>query len=125
MIRSPSRRKTEAQKRFSRLTNMLQRSMIYSKLLTERIQQQNEAKAKQKAEQPKRGRAAKKRAREDEDDDDGPQKRVKAEDGSVITRQDIDFAQPKLITGATMRDYQLAGVQWMTGLYLNRHVTYS
>ncbi len=27
--------------------------------------------------------------------------------------------QPKLITGATLRDYQLAGVQWMVSLYEN------
>jgi ATP-dependent DNA helicase len=29
------------------------------------------------------------------------------------------FAQPSLITGATLRDYQLAGVQWMISLYEN------
>lgn len=29
------------------------------------------------------------------------------------------FAQPELITGATLRDYQLAGVQWMISLYEN------
>ena len=29
------------------------------------------------------------------------------------------FAQPTLITGAKLRDYQLAGVQWMISLYEN------
>jgi len=29
------------------------------------------------------------------------------------------FAQPELITGAKLRDYQLAGVQWMISLYEN------
>lgn len=108
----------EAQKRFARLGTMLQRSMLYSKLLTERIQQQNE-----EAAPAKRGRPSKKRAREDGEDvtDGTAQKRVKAEDGTSIARQGVDFAQPKLVTGGTLRDYQLAGVQWMTGLYLNRY----
>ena len=29
------------------------------------------------------------------------------------------FRQPELVTGATLRDYQLAGVQWMISLYEN------
>lgn len=29
------------------------------------------------------------------------------------------FAQPELVTGAKLRDYQLAGVQWMISLYEN------
>ncbi len=29
------------------------------------------------------------------------------------------FAQPALVTGAKLRDYQLAGVQWMISLYEN------
>lgn len=29
------------------------------------------------------------------------------------------FKQPELVTGATLRDYQLAGVQWMISLYEN------
>jgi ATP-dependent DNA helicase len=28
-------------------------------------------------------------------------------------------AQPRLITGAKLRDYQLAGVEWMASLYSN------
>jgi SNF2 family DNA or RNA helicase len=31
----------------------------------------------------------------------------------------FSFAQPALVTGATLRDYQLAGVQWMISLYEN------
>jgi ATP-dependent DNA helicase len=31
----------------------------------------------------------------------------------------FSFVQPALVTGATLRDYQLAGVQWMISLYEN------
>jgi ATP-dependent DNA helicase len=37
------------------------------------------------------------------------------EDGNV----QYSFAQPALVTGAKLRDYQLAGVQWMISLYEN------
>lgn len=40
---------------------------------------------------------------EDGEDDDG----------------EYTFAQPALVTGAKLRDYQLAGVQWMISLYEN------
>ncbi|KZW04148.1 hypothetical protein EXIGLDRAFT_737823 [Exidia glandulosa HHB12029] len=87
---------------------MLQRSMLYSQLLTDRIQQQNEEAAQAKPD-AKRGKGSKKRARDDTDEDGAAQKRVKADDGTAIAREDIDFEQPKLVTGAKLRDYQLAG----------------
>ena len=42
--------------------------------------------------------------RDDEDADDDVQ---------------YSFVQPELVTGAKLRDYQLAGVQWMISLYEN------
>jgi ATP-dependent DNA helicase len=33
--------------------------------------------------------------------------------------EEYTFAQPALVTGAKLRDYQLAGVQWMISLYEN------
>jgi ATP-dependent DNA helicase len=41
----------------------------------------------------------------EEEDDDEPKQ--------------YSFRQPELVTGATLRDYQLAGVQWMISLYEN------
>jgi len=38
-----------------------------------------------------------------------------AADGNI----QYSFAQPALVTGAKLRDYQLAGVQWMISLYEN------
>ena len=46
---------------------------------------------------------------------------VKAEDaeGEGDDGEQYTFAQPALVTGAQLRDYQLAGVQWMISLYEN------
>lgn len=36
-----------------------------------------------------------------------------------LTKPSASFKQPALITGATLRDYQLRGVEWLVGLYEN------
>ncbi|KAG8914855.1 hypothetical protein FRC00_010341, partial [Tulasnella sp. 408] len=62
-----------------------------------------------------------------------PSKRARVEDGSAVatseTKDDDEkkakeeeilyMKQPKTVTGATLRDYQLAGVQWLALLYEN------
>lgn len=42
-------------------------------------------------------------------------------DGDEESDGDVQysFKQPELVTGAKLRDYQLAGVQWMISLYEN------
>ena len=40
-----------------------------------------------------------------------------AEEGDVDGQ--FTFVQPSLVTGAKLRDYQLAGCQWMISLYEN------
>ncbi len=50
-------------------------------------------------------------AKEEDEADDPP---MTADSGKTYIGQ-----QPDLITGATLRDYQLAGVQWMVSLYEN------
>lgn len=42
-----------------------------------------------------------------------------AADGEEDDDKVYSFAQPSLVTGAKLRDYQLAGVQWMISLYEN------
>jgi ATP-dependent DNA helicase len=44
--------------------------------------------------------------------------RPPAEDGDEEEKEDYQ-AQSSLITGATLRDYQLAGVQWLSTLHAN------
>ncbi|WVR03323.1 hypothetical protein IAU60_000314 [Kwoniella sp. DSM 27419] len=63
----------------------------------------------------------------DEPTTNGAEEQVKPEaaggDNDVADGHDEDvqysFKQPELVTGATLRDYQLAGVQWMISLYEN------
>lgn len=70
-----------------------------------------------------------KRARVLSDSEEEPEaKRAKAETSSAAV-EDVQqeaaadakyiFEQPALITGATLKDYQLEGVAWMAGLYQN------
>lgn len=61
-------------------------------------------------------------------EEDQAQRDVKEEDTHADDQEGADvhedqkqysFAQPSLVTGAKLRDYQLAGVQWMISLYEN------
>ncbi|KAH9943620.1 SNF2 family N-terminal domain-containing protein [Amylocystis lapponica] len=67
-----------------------------------------------------------KRTRDDAvSDAEQPSKRVKLEgdaSGGAHGQEQNDahaFVQPVLVTGATLKDYQLEGVAWMAGLYQN------
>lgn len=44
---------------------------------------------------------------------------VKNEEEEEEGDKQYSFVQPELVTGAKLRDYQLAGVQWMISLYEN------
>lgn len=58
-----------------------------------------------------------KKVKEDVAEDDKAKDNVKAGD---IGMQDLKSArQPKLVTGGTMRSYQLEGLEWMLSLYQN------
>ena len=76
-------------------------------------------KGNQKRLQSKLGR---KRARVVDDDDDSDEetdaKRAKLE-VEVEGEAPLKFQQPSLITGATLKDYQLDGVEWMVSLDQN------
>ena len=43
----------------------------------------------------------------------------KAEHGENEGEKKYTFQQPALVTGATLKDYQLEGVAWMAGLHQN------
>ena len=77
------------------------------------------AKGKRNRRQSKPGR---KRARVVDDDDDSDEetdaKRAKLE-VEVESEAPPKFQQPSLVTGATLKDYQLDGVEWMVSLDQN------
>jgi ATP-dependent DNA helicase len=66
----------------------------------------------------RKSQSGKKRARtnnlSDVEDEEEPAKRTKLNDDALPK-----FKQPSLVTGATLKDYQLEGVEWMVGLDSN------
>ncbi|KAI6018221.1 SNF2 family DNA-dependent ATPase [Pisolithus microcarpus] len=132
----------EFRDRLGRLERILDKSFTYSKLLGEQMDKEKRTSALRAAmviAKPKstnasstgrRGayqRAARKRARlNDELEHDGKDTNeslaVKGEvtpDGSDASAPRPKFLQPSLITGATLKDYQLDGVEWMVSLDKN------
>lgn len=132
--------------RANRLKFLLNKSEIYAKIIGDRMERQQVEKAQaearaatRRANKEKRGEAVptretrnggkpdaspvKRRIR-----DERPPKRVKLEapeakaapgDDDNGEPKQYSFRQPDLVTGAKLRDYQLAGVQWMISLYEN------
>uniref|UniRef100_D8Q475 SNF2 family DNA-dependent ATPase n=1 Tax=Schizophyllum commune (strain H4-8 / FGSC 9210) TaxID=578458 RepID=D8Q475_SCHCM len=77
---------------------------------------------------PKKGRGKRTKAEASEDEEnEAPVKKRKTGEGEAVAEEDekpvfsarAPIAQPKLITGATMKDYQLEGLRWMVGLDSN------
>jgi ATP-dependent DNA helicase len=149
----------------NKLQFLLQRSQVYSKIMSDKMKREKEAREKKEnREEKKQGeekgqtngtlapagrstragdagdkkeapsvkrpqRGAVKRRGEDEKymisdyidqkevqkPDEKPEPKVQQANDKVTTR----FKQPALITGATLRDYQLYGVEWLVGLYEN------
>jgi ATP-dependent DNA helicase len=112
----------DVEDRLARLQHLLDKSTFYANALKEMM---DAAKARSehvvtkppptKTKKRAAKRNGKKRSRDD-DQDDEPAKRAKLdEDGTRTTK----FIQPALITGATLKDYQLEGVEWMISLDQN------
>ncbi|OBZ72923.1 hypothetical protein A0H81_06800 [Grifola frondosa] len=115
---------------FGQLTALLEKSAAYVKLLKQqmdevkvahghrRVKPKSSGKPQSQARPVKRDNA-KKRTRGDRDsDDERESKRVKGDTQEAAEDAHV-FEQPALVTGATLKDYQLEGVAWMAGLYQN------
>ncbi|KAI6127160.1 SNF2 family DNA-dependent ATPase [Pisolithus sp. B1] len=128
--------------RLGRLERILDKSFTYSKLLGEQMDKEKRTSALRAAmviakpkstnasSTRKRGtyqRAARKRPRlsdelEHDDKDANESSAVKEEvkpDANDASAPRPKFLQPSLITGATLKDYQLDGVEWMVSLDKN------
>jgi ATP-dependent DNA helicase len=93
--------------------------MLKTQMDAAKAPRSNPASVARKSKAPaKSRRTTRKRALvESEDEGEEPSKRVKLED-----KPDSDasvFSQPVLITGTTLKPYQLEGVEWMIGLHQN------
>lgn len=112
------------------LETLIERSSTYVRLLKDQMDKVRISHRRRETKPPSavKTKNARKRARVLSDSEDEPEaKRVKAETTSTVkdAQQEaaVDgkyiFEQPALITGATLKDYQLEGVAWMAGLYQN------
>ncbi|KAH9914362.1 SNF2 family N-terminal domain-containing protein [Epithele typhae] len=122
----------ESAQRLQQLESLLQRSGTYVKLLKEQMDlvRVKHAKKPKPATKPKskadtKPKSTRKRGRvvSDSEDEREP-KRAKADDAEAAKEDEGKekppaFEQPALITGATLKDYQLEGVAWMAGLHQN------
>ena len=109
--------KKDAGKRMGMLDSLLDKTAMYSQLVSSNLKAptagETRSGSKRKAASPK---ATKKRAKKQ-----GKEKydlnKIDAEE--VADQEQQDIGQPKLMTGATMRDYQKQGVAWLTSLWEN------
>lgn len=120
--------------RADKLKFLLDKSQIYAKIIGERMERQQRQQAEAAA------RRAKKQKREAESNTTSPARKkrrsgatrdskpvVSANEHDELSHAEYDdsatngytFQQPALVTGAKLRGYQLAGVQWMISLYEN------
>ncbi|QRV95940.1 lymphoid-specific helicase [Ceratobasidium sp. AG-Ba] len=130
----------EATRRMARLNFLLEKSSLYAKILTARINQQqtdSANKAAKKATQPEKpaptGAKTRKRTRQSDSydiaehiDSGALEKAAKRAKGDKVAPAPAPeepvqhtMEQPALITGATLKDYQLDGVQWIASLWEN------
>ncbi|KAF8590398.1 hypothetical protein K439DRAFT_1330028, partial [Ramaria rubella] len=110
------------QERLRALNFLLEKSSVYTTLLGQRMNQTNQLHISSKDSASdvltgsKRGRDG---ISEDVDDEnDGVVKRLKM-DEEERPESPSHFKQPDAITGATLKDYQLVGVEWLTSLWVN------
>jgi hypothetical protein len=118
----------------SRLEHVLERSALYSTILK---QQMDDARArhaeerraalvaqhaanskKQSSKKRGKGRPAKRRRTvEDSDDEESLPLQSATDEAGEDAKEEPAFPQPALVSGATLKDYQLEGLQWMVGLH--------
>ncbi|KAI0773135.1 SNF2 family N-terminal domain-containing protein [Trametes elegans] len=128
------------QSRLVQLENLIEKSSAYVKLLKQqmdqaRVHQSTPDPKQQSTKQKSSAKRTRKRARVVSDSEEereakrakgGVRAKPEAEDTAAPakaleakTEEKPAFQQPALITGATLKDYQLEGVAWMAGLHQN------
>ncbi|RDX45961.1 hypothetical protein OH76DRAFT_1407538 [Lentinus brumalis] len=128
---APEEDEPEDDERLAQLETLLQKSATYVTLLKDQMEQVRLAHGRRKSKAKTPARPSRKRARIVSDSEDEREaKRMKSDGRSVPAGEGEEgtveaeveqgtFQQPALITGATLKDYQLEGVAWMAGLHQN------
>ncbi|KAJ7882115.1 SNF2 family N-terminal domain-containing protein [Mycena leptocephala] len=115
----------------SRLEHVLERSALYSTILKQqmddararhaeerRVASQKQISKKQSPKKRGKGRPAKRRRTvEDSDDEESLPLQSASNEAGEDAKEEPAFPQPALVSGATLKDYQLEGLQWMVGLH--------
>lgn len=118
----------------SRLEHVLERSALYSTILKQqmddararhaeerRVASQKQISKKQSPKKRGKGRPAKRRRTVEDSDDEEASSALPLQSASNEAGEDAKeepaFPQPALVSGATLKDYQLEGLQWMVGLH--------
>ncbi|KAF8879586.1 SNF2 family N-terminal domain-containing protein [Infundibulicybe gibba] len=120
----------DAERRYTRLQFVLEKSAVYSSILKARMDQDKEAqmlafntRKKESTTSTSRKGSSNKRVRADDNGVKAGAKRRKGETGVVREDDEVEeppiFQQPSLITGAKLKNYQLEGLQWMVSLDQN------
>jgi ATP-dependent DNA helicase len=114
----------------SRLEHVLERSALYSTILKQqmddararhaeerRVASQKQISKKQSPKKRGKGRPAKRRRTVEDSDDEESLPLQSASNEAGEAQDEPAFPQPALVSGATLKDYQLEGLQWMVGLH--------
>lgn len=127
----------EVEEKLAKLKRLLATSTAFSSIIAERIKAQKlqRAAAVKNAEEAAAAKNANGKRGKHPTNTTSPTKRAKVKvdgaQGSEGIKEEADeskrakneeilyMKQPESVTGATLRDYQLAGVQWLTLLYEN------
>ncbi|KAG8900249.1 hypothetical protein FRC01_010202, partial [Tulasnella sp. 417] len=128
----------DVEARLAKLKRLLAASTAFSSIIADRIKTQKQRRAAEALDAQKEEEAHKKnkngKRKGGKAEPGSPSKRARVEDGTAVANtsepKDGDekkakeeeilyMKQPATVTGATLRDYQLAGVQWLALLYEN------
>ncbi|KAJ7719352.1 SNF2 family DNA-dependent ATPase [Mycena maculata] len=118
--------------RYKRLERLLEKSEMFSSMLATqmesakqehaaRVQEARALRAKRKEEEEARPRKRRRRGKQVPDEEDKELDLLLGEEDGEEGKEGKEgkegtFAQPALVTGARLKDYQLEGLQWMVSL---------
>eukprot|EP00698_Gefionella_okellyi_P002844 TRINITY_DN12712_c0_g1_i1.p1 TRINITY_DN12712_c0_g1~~TRINITY_DN12712_c0_g1_i1.p1 ORF type:complete len:695 (-),score=197.22 TRINITY_DN12712_c0_g1_i1:90-2090(-) len=101
---------TDKAQRSSKLKELLDKAQVYSVFLSEQLRPPPSSTILSSPPSAKKRSSSKRKQ---------PAQAATAAEAHVPEAENCTFAQPALISGGTMRSYQLAGVEWLISLYEN------
>eukprot|EP00116_Pleurobrachia_bachei_P003386 sb/3463648/ len=108
-------------KRYNQLMHLLERSSIYTSFLLQQINSEQPASSQEStgSGSGKAGPGRKRKQGKKKETGKSKRQKINEQGDSAVAMGERDTRQPQLMTGATLRDYQLYGVNWLHTLYDN------